>query len=62
MILPEKEITCPYCGERISIVIDDSVDEQYYIEDCSVCCQPINVRVMLDIEGSIAVSVTRDDE
>ena len=60
--LPEKEITCPYCWELITVFIDDSVDEQDYIEDCSVCCQPINFRVTRDLEGDLAVSARRDDE
>lgn len=36
-------IQCPYCGEAIEVLVDCSVDEQDYIEDCSVCCRPINL-------------------
>ncbi len=40
----EKKFTCPYCLEKISFVLDRSVDgPQTYIEDCEVCCQPIEV-------------------
>jgi transcription elongation factor Elf1 len=44
-ILTEVEyfFTCPYCSERISMVLDTSVKRQTYIEDCEVCCQPIEV-------------------
>ena len=35
---------CPYCSERISMVLDTSVGEQTYVEDCEVCCRPIEVR------------------
>jgi hypothetical protein len=35
---------CPYCSERISMVLDTSVKRQTYIEDCEVCCRPIQVR------------------
>ena len=38
-------IQCPYCGEEIDLVVDCSVEYQDYIEDCSVCCQPIELRV-----------------
>jgi hypothetical protein len=62
MILPEREITCPYCGENITVFIDDSVDNQSYIEDCWVCCQPINFNVSVDVEGLISLLVSRDDE
>ncbi len=37
----EYFFACPYCGERISVLIDTSVDSQQYIEDCEVCCRPI---------------------
>jgi len=39
----ERFFKCPYCGERISMVLDSSVDEQTYVEDCEVCCRPIEV-------------------
>ncbi len=40
----EKKFKCPYCRERISMLLDISVDEsQQYIEDCEVCCQPIQI-------------------
>ena len=34
---------CPYCWEEISMVLDPSVSKQSYIEDCEVCCNPIEV-------------------
>jgi hypothetical protein len=39
-----KDIICPYCGESIEIVVDTSVANQEYIEDCQVCCRPITLR------------------
>jgi transcription elongation factor Elf1 len=40
----EKFFKCPYCFEKISMLLDISVEgEQTYIEDCEVCCQPIQV-------------------
>lgn len=35
------QLQCPYCWERIEIVVDCSVAHQEYVEDCSVCCRPI---------------------
>ena len=58
----EVEIECPYCGERITLLIDCSVDSQEYIEDCQVCCQPINLHVTVNEEGLPQVEVRRDDE
>ena len=37
------EATCPHCGESITLFLDLSVESQEYIEDCSVCCQPMTV-------------------
>ena len=39
----EHYFTCPYCGEQISMVLDTSVRRQTYVEDCEVCCNPIEV-------------------
>ena len=36
---------CPYCWESISILIDTSIAEQDYVEDCEVCCNPIEFYV-----------------
>jgi hypothetical protein len=43
MLETTTEVTCPYCGEAITLFLDLSVEEQTYIEDCSVCCQPMSV-------------------
>ena len=38
----EISVSCPFCGEDFTVVIDLSVDgEQSYVEDCFVCCRPI---------------------
>jgi hypothetical protein len=31
------------------------VDQQQYIEDCHVCCRPINIAVAVDDDGAIVV-------
>ncbi len=36
MELLNRQISCPYCGENIALLIDDSTAEQDYYEDCSV--------------------------
>jgi transcription elongation factor Elf1 len=40
----EKQFVCPYCNQSITMLIDLSVDSQTYIEDCEVCCRPIEIR------------------
>jgi len=42
-LLPEVFI-CPHCGERISMLLDLSGGFQRYIEDCEVCCNPVEIR------------------
>jgi len=42
-------IECPYCGEQLEVTIDWSVTEQWYIEDCQVCCRPMELTVTVNI-------------
>jgi len=62
MELLDQTISCPYCGEQIDILIDDSVDEADYFEDCSVCCRPIRIQLSVDYEGDCHLLIMRDDE
>jgi hypothetical protein len=39
----EHFFQCPYCWEEISMLLDASVRQQTYIEDCEVCCNPIEI-------------------
>lgn len=41
----EHFFQCPYCWEDISILLDSSVSRQTYIEDCEICCNPIEISV-----------------
>ncbi len=61
-MLDGQFIVCPYCGEQIEILIDASAGDQDYIEDCQVCCKPINLRIRFDHEGDLSVSARTDDE
>lgn len=49
----ETEVDCPYCGERISVLVDPSQALQEYTEDCSVCCRPIEFRVRFGEDGEL---------
>ena len=60
--LAEQIISCPYCGESISVLVDDSVPEQTYVEDCQVCCRPIVVSVSADPDGDVRVDVRSENE
>ncbi|HXH01087.1 MAG TPA: CPXCG motif-containing cysteine-rich protein [Xanthomonadaceae bacterium] len=61
-MLPATDIQCPYCGETISLLVDDSAGDQRYVEDCHVCCRPIEVEVTVDADGDVQVIVSGEDE
>ncbi|MBT8283781.1 MAG: CPXCG motif-containing cysteine-rich protein [Flavobacteriaceae bacterium] len=41
----EHFFQCPYCWEEISMLLDTSVSTQTYVEDCEVCCNPIEINM-----------------
>ena len=49
----EHFFACPYCVEEISMVLDTSVKGQTYVEDCEVCCHPIEVRYTVE-DGAVS--------
>ena len=56
------KIQCPYCWEEIDIIIDCSAGDQQYIEDCSVCCQPIKLSINYDEETLPNVEAQREND
>ena len=46
--MTEHFFTCPYCWEEISMLLDASVSYQKYVEDCEVCCNPIELTVQFE--------------
>ena len=58
----EQHIGCPYCGETILVLIDESAGQQTYIEDCQVCCRPIVLQVDIGEDGAVAVSARAENE
>ncbi|NVJ86912.1 MAG: CPXCG motif-containing cysteine-rich protein [Algoriphagus sp.] len=41
----EHFFQCPHCFQEISMLLDLSVSRQEYIEDCEVCCNPIEIQI-----------------
>jgi hypothetical protein len=60
--LHELPIECPYCGEIVTLLVDDSVPAQSYIEDCQVCCQPMVIRAVVQADGRCRVEARREDD
>ncbi|WP_305806234.1 CPXCG motif-containing cysteine-rich protein [Stenotrophomonas sp. YIM B06876] len=55
-------VQCPYCGEATDLVVDVSMAEQQYIEDCQVCCRPMTVWVSIDDDEIAHVRVAAEDD
>lgn len=57
----EVDVDCPYCGEPVPLQLDETGGRlQVYVEDCQVCCQPIEVSVRYDGD-EFDVTVRRGD-
>jgi endogenous inhibitor of DNA gyrase (YacG/DUF329 family) len=54
-------ITCPYCGEPVELVVDASGGAAAYVEDCPVCCRPMQVDVEVE-DAAVSVRVRTGDE
>lgn len=52
--LQPRTVQCPYCGEPFDTTIDLSSGSTSYIEDCQVCCQPIEFSVEIADDGTLA--------
>ena len=45
---------CPYCGERLETRVDLTTEEPSFVEDCEVCCRPIEFHIERDEGGALA--------
>ena len=52
-------VTCPYCGEAFDSRADASAGSCIYVEDCQVCCQPIEMELRVDDAGGLLELVAR---
>jgi endogenous inhibitor of DNA gyrase (YacG/DUF329 family) len=53
-------VTCPYCGAPTDVHVEGGAGG--YIEDCTVCCQPIELTVRVDENGNVELEARRGDE
>ena len=73
--LEETTTNCPYCGERLELLIEplanielgdvvamEGQEISEYTEDCQVCCRPIIIRIMLSADGTQLVSALTENE
>jgi hypothetical protein len=56
-------VECPYCGEAVELVVDPGGGSvQEYVEDCEVCCRPMQLTVSWDDEGVATARAASDDD
>jgi hypothetical protein len=55
-------IACPYCGESFETPVDTSSGSARYVEDCQICCRPIEFNLEVDHAGALqSLSTLRSD-
>jgi hypothetical protein len=61
VVIEEVVVDCPACGEPFALDVDTSGGaEQSYIEDCPVCCRPMEVFVRCRPGEILSTSVSAD--
>jgi hypothetical protein len=63
-LMPEEFVCvqCPYCGERFETRVDLTTNDPGYVEDCQVCCRPIEIAIEREPGGAlVAVKLQRMD-
>lgn len=54
----ETTVQCPYCFEWVEVWLEPDL-EGSLVMDCEVCCNPWQVEVNRDEEGSLSVEISR---
>lgn len=60
--LLELTVQCPYCWENFVLLVDGSVESQEYVEDCEVCCRPIDFSIRIGEDDQATVQARTQDE
>lgn len=53
--MEERAVICPSCWEETNVLVDLSAGDQTMIEDCQVCCNPM--QLTLTVEDGELVSI-----
>ena len=51
----EARVQCPYCWEKFILLVDGSLEHQEYVEDCEICCRPIDFSITIDDEDQLTI-------
>jgi hypothetical protein len=60
MSIESYEVQCPYCGENVEVDLEPLEETQSLIEDCSVCCRPMQIETTQTDEGLDVVAKRSD--
>jgi len=47
------DVQCPYCAETYETQVDLTAGSFVYVEDCQICCQPIELFVEVNDAGRL---------
>lgn len=63
MMLEPVNVNCPYCGEAFEAIADCSAGSQQYVEDCPVCCRPVEFHLEIGLNQElVSLTTQRDDD
>jgi hypothetical protein len=52
-------VGCPYCGEPLHTRVDLTAGESTYVEDCQVCCRPIELTIERTSGGALSAVIAQ---
>ena len=61
MPLETCAVQCPYCGETIEVDVEPLEETQSFIEDCTVCCRPIQYEATSNSSGELEIVASRSE-
>ena len=60
--MEEHFFQCPYCWQEISMLFDASVNNQTYIEDCEICCNPIEINPIFENSELVSININNIEQ
>jgi hypothetical protein len=51
MLTEHENFSCPWCGAPNTLEVEPEEAGQWLVQDCQVCCQPIELRWQDDPAG-----------
>ena len=60
MLTDALDFACPWCGKINQVEVEPGDAGQWIVQDCQVCCSPIEIR--LPASGDLNLQVQREDD